>query len=146
MTPHFSKNKKWQKCSCLENPRNGGAWWAALYGVAQSRTGSKQLSSSSSSKGPVVVHTASSCSLLDHISCNDPQHPCLVSNMGSLLKCSSHGCPCNDCLPLSAIDSDHSFKFVSWAIPSPSVYFSIFTALYVTYLVVCYAFISFLPH
>ena len=27
-----------QKHSCLENPRDGGAWWAALYGVAQSRT------------------------------------------------------------------------------------------------------------
>ena len=26
------------QCSCLENPRNGGAWWAAIYGVAQSRT------------------------------------------------------------------------------------------------------------
>ena len=26
------------QCSCLENPRNGGAWWAAVYGVAQSRT------------------------------------------------------------------------------------------------------------
>ena len=26
------------QCSCLENPRDGGAWWAALYGVAQSRT------------------------------------------------------------------------------------------------------------
>ena len=25
-------------CSCLENPRDGGAWWAAIYGVAQSRT------------------------------------------------------------------------------------------------------------
>ena len=25
-------------CSCLENPRDGGAWWAAVYGVAQSRT------------------------------------------------------------------------------------------------------------
>ena len=33
------------QCSCLENPRDGGAWWAAIYGVAQSR---KQLSSSSS--------------------------------------------------------------------------------------------------
>ena len=32
---------------CLENPRDGGAWWAAVYGVAQSRTGLKQLSSSS---------------------------------------------------------------------------------------------------
>ena len=36
------------QCSCLENPRDGGAWWAALYGVAQSRTRLKRLSSSSS--------------------------------------------------------------------------------------------------
>ena len=34
--------------SCLENPREGGAWWAAVYGVAQSRTQLKQLRSSSS--------------------------------------------------------------------------------------------------
>ena len=26
------------QCSCLENPRDGRAWWAAIYGVAQSRT------------------------------------------------------------------------------------------------------------
>ena len=31
--------------SCLENPRDGGAWWAAVYGVAQSRTRLKGLSS-----------------------------------------------------------------------------------------------------
>ena len=36
-------------CSCLENPRDGGAWWAAASGVAQSRTRLKWLSSSSSS-------------------------------------------------------------------------------------------------
>ena len=36
-------------CSCLENPRDGRAWWAAIYGVAQSQTRLKQLSSSSSS-------------------------------------------------------------------------------------------------
>ena len=36
------------QCSCLENPRDGGAWWAAIYGVAQSWTQLKQLSSSSS--------------------------------------------------------------------------------------------------
>ena len=35
--------------SCLENPMDGGAWWAAVYGVAWSRTRLKQLSSSSSS-------------------------------------------------------------------------------------------------
>ena len=35
--------------SCLENPRDGRAWWAAVYGVAQSRTRLRRLSSSSSS-------------------------------------------------------------------------------------------------
>ena len=35
--------------SCLENPMDGGAWWAAVHGVAQSRTRLKRLSSSSSS-------------------------------------------------------------------------------------------------
>ena len=34
--------------SCLENPMDGGAWWAAVYGVAQSWARLKQLSSSSS--------------------------------------------------------------------------------------------------
>ena len=37
------------QCSCLENPRDGGAWWAAVYGVTQSRTRLKRLSSSSGS-------------------------------------------------------------------------------------------------
>ena len=41
------------QCSCLENPRDGGAWWAAVYGVAQSRTQLKQLSSNSSSSSIV---------------------------------------------------------------------------------------------
>ena len=38
------------QCSCLENPRDRGAWWAAVYVVAQSQTRLKRLSSSSSSK------------------------------------------------------------------------------------------------
>ena len=37
------------QCSCLENPRDGGAWWASIYGVTQSWTQLKQLNSSSSS-------------------------------------------------------------------------------------------------
>ena len=37
------------QCSCLENPRDGGAWWAAVCGIAQSWTRLKRLSSSSSS-------------------------------------------------------------------------------------------------
>ena len=36
------------RCSCLENPRDREAWWAAVYGIAQSWTWLKQLSSSSS--------------------------------------------------------------------------------------------------
>ena len=36
------------QCSCLENPGDGGAWWAAVYGVTQSWTRLKRLSSSSS--------------------------------------------------------------------------------------------------
>ena len=46
---HWRGNGNPLQCSCLENPRDGGAWWAAVYGVAQSRTRLKWLSSSSSS-------------------------------------------------------------------------------------------------
>ena len=38
------------QCSCLENPRDGEAWWATIYGVAQSQTRLKRLSSSSREK------------------------------------------------------------------------------------------------
>ena len=42
------------QCSCLENPRDGEAWWAAVCGVAQSWTRLKRLSSSSSSSSSSV--------------------------------------------------------------------------------------------
>ena len=54
---HFSlscvgeRNGNPLQCSCLENPRGGGAWWAAIYGVTQSQTRLKRLSSSSSQNG-----------------------------------------------------------------------------------------------
>ena len=41
------------QCSCLENPRDSGAWWAAVRGIAQSQTRLEQLSSSSSSSLPL---------------------------------------------------------------------------------------------
>ena len=44
--------------SCLENPRDGAAWWAAVYGVAQSRTRLKRLSSSSKGYKPPVIKTS----------------------------------------------------------------------------------------
>ena len=43
------------QCSCLENPRDGGAWWAATYGVAQTWTRLQQLSSSSTMQAALVV-------------------------------------------------------------------------------------------
>ena len=43
------------QCSWLENPRNGGAWWAAVYGVAQSRTRLKWLGSSRSNILPCLL-------------------------------------------------------------------------------------------
>ena len=52
---HFSlscigeRNDNPLQCSCLENPRDRGAWWAAIYGVVPSQTWLKWLSSSSSS-------------------------------------------------------------------------------------------------
>ena len=52
---HFSlscigeRNGNPLQCSCLKNPRDRGAWWAAIYGVTQSQTRLKRLSSSSSS-------------------------------------------------------------------------------------------------
>ena len=52
---HFSLSRTGEgngnplQCSCLENPRDLGAWWAAVYRVAQSQTRLKWLSSSSSS-------------------------------------------------------------------------------------------------
>ena len=41
--------------SCLENPMDGGAWWATVHGVAKSRTQLKQLNSSSSSSSNRVT-------------------------------------------------------------------------------------------
>ena len=45
------------QCSCLENPRDRRAWWAAIYGVTESRTRLKQLSSNSSSQhSHIYIH------------------------------------------------------------------------------------------
>ena len=52
------------QCSCLENPRDRGAWWAAICGVAQSRTRLKWLSSSSSTR-PSRINTPKRCPFHD---------------------------------------------------------------------------------
>ena len=51
------------QCSCLENPRDGEAWWAAIYGVAQSWSRLKRLSSSSSSWSRATLGLVKSASL-----------------------------------------------------------------------------------
>ena len=68
--------------SCLENPMDGGAWWAAVYGVAQSRTRLKRLSSSSTARyihncqvGDTVFESLSLN--LRHITC------CIVERIGT---------------------------------------------------------------
>ena len=55
------------QCSCLENPRDGGPWWASVYGVAQSRTRLKRLSSSSSM---CIQHVLYLAKCLTHIILN----------------------------------------------------------------------------
>ena len=50
--------------SCLENPRDRWAWWAAVYGITQSRTRLKQLSSSSSSNVTGAIYLLFSISML----------------------------------------------------------------------------------
>ena len=48
------------QCCCLENPRDGGAWWAAVYGVAQSRTRLKRLAAAAA----VSQHVSTACFFL----------------------------------------------------------------------------------
>ena len=60
------------QCSCLKNPRDGGAWWATVYEVAQSQTRLKWLSSSSSS----TVHFSRQTGALHTLMClsTGPEH------------------------------------------------------------------------
>ena len=53
------------QCSCLENPRDGGAWQAAVYGVAQSWTQLKRLSSSSGSRRRIQDYLLGSAMLME---------------------------------------------------------------------------------
>ena len=58
------------QCSCLENPRAGGAWWAAVYGVAQSRTRLERLSSSRTGGYSVAILLSLSLPLQVHWRCS----------------------------------------------------------------------------
>ena len=63
------------QCSCLEDPRDGGAWWAAIYGVTQSRTRLKRLSSSSSNSS-LLIHFLPKWNLLSRE--NGPTFICFL--------------------------------------------------------------------
>ena len=73
------------RCSCLENPRDGGAWWATVYGVTQSQTRLKGLSSSSSSNSFLLRPTLTS--IHDHWKNNSLDYTdlCWLLNMLSRL-------------------------------------------------------------
>ena len=59
------------QCSCLENPRDGGAWWAAIYGVTQSRGGVSGVSSSCGARGGFLPR-------------HDKESACNVGDPGSI--------------------------------------------------------------
>ena len=72
------------QCSCLENPRDRGAWWAAIYGVVQSQTRLKRLSSSRWTSCRCSV--AESClTLFDPMDCSTPGSSVLY-HLQSLLR------------------------------------------------------------
>ena len=88
---HFSRTGEGNgtplQYSCLKNPMDGGAWWAAVYGVTQSRTQLKRLSSSSS----MLVITFFPRS--KHLSISWLQLPSAVIWSKSAVICSKSGAP-----------------------------------------------------
>ena len=64
------------QCSCLENPRDRRVWWAAVYGVAQSQTRLKRLSSSSSTL---------QCCVSSYCTAKWVSHTCVCARMSSLV-------------------------------------------------------------
>ena len=63
---HWRRKYNPLQCSCLENPRDGGAWRAAIYGVAQSWTRLKRLSSSSSGEMPFYIFECLAVNCINH--------------------------------------------------------------------------------
>ena len=83
------------QCSCLENPRDSGAWWAAIYEVAQSWTWLKWLSSSSSSSRDFLGGTG----------VKNP--PCNAGDMGSI---PTWGIKILHAIPLATKPSNHNCR------------------------------------
>ena len=95
------------QCSCLENPRDRGAWWADIYRVAQSQTRLKQLSSSSILKIKIWYYEANEyfvIQLLSHVWLCDP------------MNCSTTGFPVLHYLPEFAQTQVHWVSDVSFCL------------------------------
>ena len=97
------------QCSCLENPRDGGAWWAAFYGIAQSRTQLKRLSSSSR-YFQIRYHACECVCLLGQ------EHPCwmwylsMIGPVGYFAEQQGASHRALSCAPVSLLITD-SFPF-----------------------------------
>ena len=123
--------RKWQPtlCSCLENPRDAGAWWASIHGVAQSDT-TKWLSSSSGERMGINYCSSSVAqlclSLCDPMDCSMPGFPVLhyllefaqthVHWVGDAIQPSHSLSPCSPTLNLSQHQS--LFQRISLSIRS----------------------------
>ena len=93
------------QCSCLENPRDRGAWWAAVYGVAQSWTRLKRFSSSSSSS-KIKVEDPSALSPIPHMtSAQEPE------NYQGQILIFFHLQP----LPTRGVNNDPLYDYVSYS-------------------------------
>ena len=97
-------------CSCLENPVDRGAWWAAVYEVAQSWTWLKWHSSSSSS-----VQSLSHVQLLWPHGLQHARLPCLLPTPGVF----SNSCPLRHWCCLTILSSATSFTICLQSIPGP---------------------------
>jgi len=85
---HWRRNYNPLQCSCLENPRDGRSWWAAVYEVTQNRTRLKRLSSSSSSSFCIAKETINKMkrqlSGWEKIFANGASNKALMSRIGSI--------------------------------------------------------------
>ena len=82
---HWRRNDNPLQCSCLENPRDGGAWWAAIYGVTQSRTRLKWLSNSRGTRDQI----ANICWIIEKARESQKKHLLLYWLRQSLWQCGS---------------------------------------------------------
>ena len=111
------------QCSCLENPRDGGAWWAAIYGIAQSWTRLKQLSSSSlCSKAYLIMKKTTQIEKTLHETCTFSSVQFSCSVMSDSLKLFATLWITARQASLSITNSRSSLKFMSIESVMPSSY------------------------